>query len=309
VNHEQRPAYLDEVQGSVTLVPGSAPRQREVIVAEPAPSRPSPAPEERYAQPAPAPMERYAPPAPAPVERYAPPQPAPAPVERYASPPAPAPPAQRQSSASCESVAPGPPAFNCARARTPVEVAICEDPGLGSCDRVLNRAFRNAERVLGSQNSLERDRDAWLGRREACGRAADVTACIARVYEERIAQLERVVAAPPPTAVPAPPPSAPLRSAGPSFNCRYARSPVEIAICEDPGLAERDRQMARLFDRALSMDPAGAGDIDASQRDWRAGRDRCSRLASSQGDAALSNCVAQAYDARIRQLSGLTGGR
>ncbi len=41
----------------------------------------------------------------------------------------------------CGSVSPGPPAFDCRSARRMVEVAICRDPRLGSCDRVLNVVF------------------------------------------------------------------------------------------------------------------------------------------------------------------------
>ena len=85
-------------------------------------------------------------------------------------------------------------------------------------------------------------------RRDACAGAgaqgpAAVADCIGRAYDERIAELE-VVRTQPPTAARFPQASI----------VRYARTPVEQAICSDPALAAKDRRMARLYERAEARD-------------------------------------------------------
>ena len=139
--------------------------------------------------------------------------------------------------------------------------------------------------------ALRRDQEAWLARRDACAGAgaqgpAAVADCIGRAYDERIAELE-VVRTQPPTAAPV----------SPSFNCRYARTPVEQAICSDPALAAKDRRMARLYERAGG---SRFGPVEPTQSAWLAARDGCARVAGP----ALVACIHDAYDARIAELGG-----
>ena len=192
----------------------------------------------------------------------------------------------------CGSATPGPPTFDCGRARLLAEIAICRDPRLGSCDRILNAAFYEAQARAGrGAVALRRDQEAWLARRDACAGAgaqgpAAVADCIGRAYDERIAELE-VVRTQPPIAAPV----------SPSFNCRYARAPVEQAICSDPALAAKDRRMARLYERAGDL---RFGPVEPTQSAWLAARDGCARVAGP----ALHACIHDAYDARIAELGG-----
>ncbi len=255
VRYPQTPTHLDELAGPpVTLVPGSD----DAAAARPAPR---------------------------------------ASVERAERAPAPLPPRERAAAApadpfSCGSIAPGLPAFDCRRARRPAEMAICGDPRLGSCDRVLNRVFDDAQARAGREAAgLRREQDAWIARRDACAEAAPqgadaVADCIGLAYDERIAALGT--------------PRAPARSTvspSPSFNCRSARTSVEQAICDDPELAAKDRRMARLYERAGG---SRFGPVDPTQRGWLAARDACGRAAG----AALQACLHGAYDGRIRELGG-----
>jgi uncharacterized protein len=82
----------------------------------------------------------------------------------------------------------------------------------------------------------------------------------------------------------------------PSFNCRYARTSVERAICADPVLAAKDRRMAILYERAGG---SRFRPVDPIQWGWLAARNRCGRAAG----AALEACVHRAYDARIAELA------
>jgi uncharacterized protein len=189
----------------------------------------------------------------------------------------------------CGSVSPGPPAFDCRSARRMVEVAICRDPRLGSCDRVLSVVFFRAQEVVGRGASrLRREEDAWVARRDTCedvaGQGPDALAsCIRRAYEERIAELQQIVGSPPPAT-----------AQTPSFNCASARTRVEETICTDPALAAKDRQMSRLYAGAARASDAAM----LSQREWLAARDQCNRLDGSE----LRACTHRAYDARIREL-------
>ena len=157
---------------------------------------------------------------------------------------------------------------------------------------MLNAAFYEAQARAGrGAVALRRDQEAWLARRDACAGAAGqgpvaVADCIGRAYDERIAELE-VARGQPPIAAPV----------SPSFNCRYARTPVEQAICTDPALAAKDRRMARLYERAGG---SRFGPVEPTQSAWLATRDACARVAGP----ALHACIHEAYDARIAELGG-----
>jgi uncharacterized protein len=83
----------------------------------------------------------------------------------------------------------------------------------------------------------------------------------------------------------------------PSFNCRYARTAVEHAICGDPALAAKDRHLALLYEQAGG---SRFRPVDPTQWGWLAARNGCARAPRP----ALDACVHHAYDARIAELSG-----
>ncbi len=92
-------------------------------------------------------------------------------------------------------------------------------------------------------------------------------------------------------------PSTPVARAVPSFDCRYARTSVERAICADPILASKDRQMALLYEQRGG---SRHGPVDEWQWRWLAARNACVRAPSG----ALESCIGRVYDARIAELSG-----
>ncbi|MEI4471696.1 MliC family protein [Frigidibacter sp. MR17.24] len=85
------------------------------------------------------------------------------------------------------------------------------------------------------------------------------------------------------------------QQAGPSFDCARAGSAAETAVCADPALAAMDRELARLYARAL----AGGGDptLRAMQRGWIKGRDDCWK-----SDAGVAACTRDEYALRIEEL-------
>jgi hypothetical protein len=95
------------------------------------------------------------------------------------------------------------------------------------------------------------------------------------------------------------PPPAPVAGARPSFNCRYARTRGEIAVCRDPGLASLDRQMSAQFYRALAAARPGQRTmLQRSRTRFLSYRDSCGSTA----------CMAEAYRGRMREISDIMSG-
>jgi len=89
-------------------------------------------------------------------------------------------------------------------------------------------------------------------------------------------------------------------SARPSFNCAYARTRGEVAVCGDPGLASLDRQMAGTYVSALrGASPQQRALLQRTRDRFLGFRDRCG------SDA----CIAGAYRDRIREIGDIANDR
>ncbi|MCX5515665.1 hypothetical protein C3941_06555 [Kaistia algarum] len=81
-----------------------------------------------------------------------------------------------------------------------------------------------------------------------------------------------------------------------SFNCARASLPVEMAICNSPGLGELDQEMAQRYFRLTNYAPGWAvRQIKGEQTNWIARRNAC---------GYDNGCVARAYERRIDKLRG-----
>ena len=81
-----------------------------------------------------------------------------------------------------------------------------------------------------------------------------------------------------------------------SFNCRYAKLPAEVAICQSPGLGELDQQMANLYFGIINYAPSWASrQIKAQQVNWLSRRNSC---------GYDDYCISNAYQQRINVLYG-----
>lgn len=99
---------------------------------------------------------------------------------------------------------------------------------------------------------------------------------------------------------PAPQPSRPTTTASPSFNCRFARTRGEIAVCNDGGLAALDRQMAAQFNTAMAQaDSRQRSLLQRTRSNFLRYRDNCPSNA----------CIAETYRGRIREIRDITSGR
>lgn len=90
-----------------------------------------------------------------------------------------------------------------------------------------------------------------------------------------------------------------IASVRPSFNCRYARTRGEIAVCGNADLASLDGQMASQFYRALSVArPGQRAMLQRTRTRFLHYRDSCSSKA----------CMADAYRTRMAEIAGIMAG-
>ncbi|NIF39909.1 DUF1311 domain-containing protein [Burkholderia sp. Tr-862] len=76
--------------------------------------------------------------------------------------------------------------FDCTKAASPTEKAICADPGLSSLDGQLAAAWKKALAKGGDTAALKAAQLQWLKQRDRCGTDAS---CIGDRYRERLASL------------------------------------------------------------------------------------------------------------------------
>ena len=239
------------------------------------------------------------------VSEPVPPRPPPAPEESQRPAPAPRVAAPRLETRVAERAPPAPPradarpSFNCRNARTRGEIAVCRDAGLASLDRQMASQFTRAlaGASAAQRAELQRTRGRFLARRDACG----TQACMAEAYRARMREIGAKRA---PARAASSPPSAGVRAGDPvqvatvrpSFNCRYAQTRSEVAVCQDAGLAGLDRQLAANFNTAMRQGtPAQREVLERSRLRFLYRRDRC----------ATAGCIATVYRDRMREVDDI----
>jgi len=81
-----------------------------------------------------------------------------------------------------------------------------------------------------------------------------------------------------------------------SFNCRFARTSDEIAICNDARLSRLDERLSsRFYSLRDSLSGPDRVRLDQRQSAWLDSRHRC---------RSDRSCIAAAYLSRISELSG-----
>jgi hypothetical protein len=89
-------------------------------------------------------------------------------------------------------------------------------------------------------------------------------------------------------------PPAPAVRPAPSFDCSKAATSVEVAICDDPHLAQLDANMAELYKQARNV--ADKKMLTEEQRQWRQQRNQCATAVN------IEQCLQQRYIDRLQQL-------
>ncbi|EJC65814.1 hypothetical protein QWA_03110 [Alcaligenes faecalis subsp. faecalis NCIB 8687] len=79
-----------------------------------------------------------------------------------------------------------------------------------------------------------------------------------------------------------------------SFDCSKASNYIEHQVCADPNLSALDEQLAKVYKEALARQPDSPS-VKRAQRAW---------LREVRAKCTSSQCLSQAYTARIQDLSG-----
>ncbi|MGY3439205.1 MULTISPECIES: caspase family protein [unclassified Marinovum] len=170
------------------------------------------------------------------------------------------------------------PSFDCGRATTSVERAICSSAGLAQQDNDLLAAYQTARNNGWVSQSNQR---SWVQQRGAAcnGVGWQVVDCVGTISGDRINGLRAG------------------RLSGnisPGFNCAKAGTNVERAICGSDVLGRQDHLLLTLYKSAKSRNTSAA----RSQGDWIRQREtQCGR----QSDVAL--CVAKTTADRMSALA------
>lgn len=75
--------------------------------------------------------------------------------------------------------------YDCQKAKTFTEKAICQDPELSELDDKLNYLYNDAEVASKNTKLLKKQEAKWLKERDAC----QTNACVKKAYQKRITDL------------------------------------------------------------------------------------------------------------------------
>jgi uncharacterized protein len=210
--------------------------------------------------------------------------------------------------------------FDCARAQTPLEKAICSDASLGRADVMLGRIYReDLKRLKGQERVTFIDNEKkWL--RDVAGQCAltsdipsrKVLNCLRNAFEMRFSSLDNCGDEGPsgclsPDTDPEDyrgtedDPAAPRAS----FDCDAPKTALQVVICDDHQLGQEDIEVAHAFDAAASgADAATRHVLEDSQRKWLEFVHGNCPLGVVGGipDIFTRGCIRSAYEVRRDQL-------
>ncbi len=209
--------------------------------------------------------------------------------------------------------------FDCTKARTPLEKAICSDIKLGHADIVLSRVYKDLLQTAGKANRpvVVQSEKEWLQRVPAkCGLEAGADSlatldCVRNEFEQRFSDIDgcgddtiRCLQYADTEEMKAPG----LKSiTGPraSFDCEKPTTPLEIVICADAELGQDDIKLAKAYGEAKTKLTGSdqQGLIDSERKWLQYVNDTCPLGAVGGIPPLLTRlCVRDAYETRIEQL-------
>lgn len=219
--------------------------------------------------------------------------------------------------------APSKASFDCAKAQTVLEKATCSDIRLGHADMVLADVYRNAQKWAGPdvRAKLAQSERGWLkilpskcevahvpltekqvnclrnqieirfSIMDGCGEGAqdDVDRCLLAIDDpENIDDIEPVQEMP--------------RA---SFDCETPKTALEIVICADSGLGQKDIELANVYRETDAMiGQSHHAELVKSERNWlRFVASSCPLGAVGGIPPIIARaCVRSAFEVRIAQL-------
>lgn len=206
--------------------------------------------------------------------------------------------------------------FDCPKAQTRLEKAICSDVSLGHADIVLSRVYSRLLQYSdeNDKSSLIESERQWLQRIPArCGLSAppfsrESVDCLRGEFENRFMTLDSCEEGIPACLRDADVqsrvrPTAPTPRA--SFDCETPSSALEIVICADADLGQLDIELAQAYrDAKKIMIAEQQKDLIESERQWLRFVSRTCPLGAVGGIPSVitRSCVRSAFQTRIQQL-------
>lgn len=206
--------------------------------------------------------------------------------------------------------------FDCRRAKTLLEKAVCSDVSVGRADIVLSRVYKGLLKSAHSEDksALEENENQWLqGIPSKCGLSAPPFSkqslnCVRNEFELRFTALDSC-AGPirdclQSTEVPANVAQS-IASPRASFDCESPSTALEIAICADSHLGQMDIRLAQAYREAkVMMSGDQQGSLSDSERRWLRFVSRTCPLGAVGGIPSViaRSCVRTAFQTRIAQL-------
>jgi uncharacterized protein len=212
--------------------------------------------------------------------------------------------------------------FDCDKAQTPLENAICSDIQIGHADVVLSRVYggtlKNSDKE--ERSALIESEKQWLQSIPTkCGLSGTPFSqkslnCVRDEFEVRFTMLDSCFEkisyclqsyaddAKRPHNVPSAP-SAPSQRA--SFDCEAPSSALEIVICADAELGQTDIELAQTYhDAGTVIVSVQNKDLIESERQWLRFVSRTCPLGTVGGIPSVlaRSCVRTAFQTRIAQL-------
>jgi uncharacterized protein len=198
------------------------------------------------------------------------------------------------------------PSFDCSRARSAVDRAICGDKELSRLDRRLAQIFQLALQTQDDRRPLTVDEQHWVADRAQCGRLApaDVNSCVSETVLARIQDLATIVHVQPKAFIaamdarerqnadpmmPAPqPPAAPAAPAAPPDQVRAATAQnpeptrsEQFAVVPAAAPIDRKALLVAAVEKGRQAFAAGANDMAKGAARPRRAKDICAAMPSA----------------------------
>jgi uncharacterized protein len=216
--------------------------------------------------------------------------------------------------------------FECSKAETALEKAICSDRRLGHADIMLGRVYKRFMNSLPREkrSALIESQRQWMKHVVRDCRASDaplslaVQNCVANEFENRFTDLDSCFDSPEQQdaaeclreTASARQEEGTSETSGKtraSFDCEQPKSSLQLAVCADASLGQKDIELSEAFaDLSKTLSQSERGNLQNSQREWLHYVEGLCPMGAAGGIPPLltRSCIETAFQTRTAQLRG-----
>lgn len=183
--------------------------------------------------------------------------------------------------------------FNCAKAATSIQKAICGDATLAEWDSRMGELFRQASAQQGKNKTLAGEQRQWLSRRDSTCKspeAAELNSCVLEMTKTRLAELATTMAAKEPAPAPAPATASDQEQPAPTAS--------KALDCSNPKNAAACREAKRKQDTRDKEPPSAAARAPATVTECPEGTIKSGRTRSGKVDCKVQVSAKERGDFR-----------